>query len=58
MNKIIFTSLILTQFLFTQQLGDIVYKYNGEVIKGNIISGGNSGDYYVQIKSEDGFINI
>ena len=58
MNKIIFTSLILTQFLFTQQLGDIVYKYNGEVIRGNMISGGNSGDYYVQIKSEDGYINI
>jgi hypothetical protein len=58
MKKIIFISFILIQVSFAQEKEDIIYKYDGEVIKGDIVSGGNIGDYYVQIKSDDGYINI
>ena len=37
---------------------DIIYLNDGRVIRGKIISGGKSSDYYVQIKTETGYLNF
>ena len=37
---------------------DIIYLNDGRVVKGEIISGGKSSDYYVQIKTETGYLNF
>ena len=37
---------------------DIIYLNDGRVIKGEIIMGGKSSDYYVQIKTETGYLNF
>ena len=50
--KIIFLSLIFIQFAFSQPTEDIIYLNDGKVVKGKIVSGGNLGDYYVQIKTK------
>jgi hypothetical protein len=52
--KILF---IIVSFIFSQPTEDIIYLNDGKVIKGKIVSGGNSGDYYIQIKTEGQYQN-
>jgi hypothetical protein len=50
--------LIFGMVLAQQQTVDVIYLNDGRVVKGEIISGGKSSDYYVQIKTETEYLNF
>jgi len=50
--------LIFGMVLAQQQTVDVIYLNDGRVIKGKIVSGGISGEYYVQIWSNGEYHNI
>ncbi len=57
-SKIILKLLFLIiSFIFSQPTEDIIYFYDGKVVKGKIVGGGNAGDYYVQIKTKGQYQN-
>jgi len=48
---------LIIGFVFSQPTEDIIYLNDGKVVKGKIVGGGTTGDYYVQIKTKGQFQN-
>ena len=48
---------LIISFVFSQPTEDIIYLNDGKAVKGKIVGGGTTGDYYVQIKTKGQFPN-